>query len=234
MALLAPNDPWLKPCAEACASIAADVEDAAWEAGIPQMYPIGPWADSTRRLRRWLQHVQGALSAADRRKRLRAFDEYHVRARIVDSDAYVRDAVGLSGREMRERWAKPEGSVTTSPVLFLGQHLSGLYAHSHQRAVQVAFHGYRVWYVRRPTGRGEAELTRTFASAFDHFTRVASFDLQADYRARPDAVCLQPPGSMVLLPSSWTHSVMGWAEDDDGRPAPLDQAGGMTVSMSWQ
>ena len=154
-------------------------------------------------------------------------------ASSVDAAAYVRDALGLSGREMRERWAEPEDSATTSPVLFLGQHLSGLYAHAHKRAVQVAFHGYRVWYVRRPGATEEAD-DMTFASAFDHLTRVASFDLQADPRAREDAVCLQPPGSMVLLPEMWTHCVLAWAEDDHGKPAPLDQTGGMTVSMSWQ
>ena len=109
------------------------------------------------------------------------------------------------------------------------------HAHAHQRAVQVAFHGYRVWSVRRSAElRRTAEDMTTLVSAFDHFTRVARFDLAADPREREDAVCLQPPGSMVLLPETWTHSVLAWAEDDQGRPAPLDQAGGMTVSMSWQ
>ena len=225
--------PWLDG-ADACAPIAAGVEDAAWSAGIPQQYVAGPWADATRRLREWVRYAQRAPSAEDRDARVRAFDAFRKRSRMVDGAAYVRDALGLSGREMRERWAAPEGSYTTSPVLFMGQHLSGLYAHSHQRAAQLALRGYRVWYVRRPADRGKADVKRTFASAFDHFTRVASFDLAADSRERVDAVCSQPPGSMVLLPESWTHSVLGWAEDDHGRPAPLDRAGGMTVSMSWQ
>ena len=226
--------PWIDPCDDACEPIAAGVEDAAWDAGIPQMFFAGPWADPTRRIREWVRYVQRA-KPEDHAKRVRAFMDYYMRSRgPVDSDAYVRDARTLSGPEMREKWAKPEGSFTVSPVLFMGQHLSGLYAHSHQRAVQVAFHGYRVWYVRRPADRGKADVKRTFASAFDHFTRVASFDLAADSRERVDAVCSQPPGSMVLLPESWTHSVLAWAEDDQGRPAPLDQAGGMTVSMSWQ
>ena len=222
-------DPWLKPCAEACSSIAGAVEEAAWEAGIPQMYPIGPWEDSTRRLRGWVQHVQSAPSADERRARLRAFDQYYASSRLVDSDAYVRDALGLSAHEMRERWAAPETSFTSSPVLFMGGHLSGLHAHHHQRAVTVAANGYRVWYVRKP-----AREPKSMVPAFEHITNVASIRLGTDQRARGDALCTQPPGSMVILPDMWTHTIVGWAEDEHGRPAPLDQKTGMTVSLSYQ
>ena len=222
--------PWMNPCDEACAPIDAGVEEAAWDAGIPQRYPSGPWSDATRRLREWVRHVQSAPSREVRNARVQAFDEYYERSRTVGCAKYARDAMVLSGREFRERWAEPEGSFSSSPVFFLGQHLGGLHAHSHQRAVTVAANGYRVWYVK---WFGDATMTRSFVSAFEHFTQRANFEL-ANPRGRTDAVCTQPPGSMVILPQRWQHSIIGWAEDEHGRPAPLDQPGGMTVSLSYQ
>lgn len=240
-------EPWLgEDYLDEIAPVHGALEDAAWEAGIPQVFVAGPWDDATERIKRWVQLVHEAPDA-EKHARVREFDRFRKRVREVKREEYLRDAANMSGTAMRNKYQRPDDSFTIPPVLFMGQHLSGLYSHAHQRASQSALHGYRFWYTKSLDAREREE--EPFASAFDYF--IHSFDRKKDEaRYCPDnelrsqdrhrcerglyAVCCQPPGSLVLLPEQWQHSVIGWAEDERGGPVPIDHKGGMTISMSYQ
>lgn len=142
------NLPWFRGFIDDFQPVHAATEELLWSAGIPQVFPLGPWAGVTSRLKQKMRRVRDApYSSHEQARRLEEYLDWSDQVNAINIDEYYSDIMSMSDGDFRSKWQTEDDSITRSPLFFLGPHLSGVHVHRHHAAAQVSLHGYRVWLV---------------------------------------------------------------------------------------